>query len=220
MQIDVHRSLLSGNRALAAANHDRLQRYGLSALNLLGSPGAGKTSLLEVTLRQLQGRYQVGVIEGDVATAADAERVSQAGAHAVQINTRGGCHLDARMVAGALGKLPLAELDLLIIENVGNLVCPADFELGEALRVTVLSVTEGEDKVSKYPAIFRSSSAVVLNKIDLLPYTSFRLDLFAQALTEVNPRATVFQLSARTGEGVAAWVDWLAQALRPPSESV
>lgn len=202
-------NILDKNDQLAAEINKKLAERGIFTLNLLGSPGSGKTSLLEKTIATLKDELRLAVIEGDLFTAKDAERIARQGVPVVQINTGGGCHLDANMVKGVLASLDLANIDLLIIENVGNLVCPAEFNVGEDVKVTVLSITEGEDKPLKYPLIFKQSAAVVLNKIDLLPYTSFDLATATEDIVSINPQVALIKASCRTGEGLEEWYDWL-----------
>lgn len=211
MEIKVMANILDKNDQLAAEVNKQLAGSGIFTLNLLGSPGSGKTSLLEQTIAALKGELKLAVIEGDLFTAKDAERIARQGVPVVQINTGGGCHLDANMVKGVLASLDLGSIDLLIIENVGNLVCPAEFNVGEDVKVTVLSVTEGEDKPLKYPLIFKQSAAVVLNKIDLLPYTSFDMAAATEDIVSINPQIVLMPASCRTGEGLEAWFDWLRQ---------
>lgn len=203
--------LLKANDQIARSIRARFDQSGVYAVNLLGSPGSGKTTVVESLIRQLSDKPRVGVIEGDLATVRDAERIEAAGAPAVQINTNGACHLDANMVGAALESFPLDKIDLAIIENVGNLVCTAGYALGEHLRIVVLSVTEGDDKVEKYPPIFRSADAVFLNKIDLLAHTDFAVPKVEQDLRRISPAAEIFQVSARTGEGIDQCAIWLAQ---------
>jgi hydrogenase nickel incorporation protein HypB len=179
-------------------------------VNIMASPGAGKTSLIEQTLAALGGRWRVGVVDGDVATSIDADRAAAAGASAVQVNTGGECHLDAVMLHGALAEMDLPNLDLLIVENVGNLICPAGFQLGTHKSVLVASVPEGDDKPYKYPGMYRGVQALVINKIDLQPYVEFDMDYFRSGVEVLNPGLETFPLSCRTGEGLQAWVDWLA----------
>jgi hydrogenase nickel incorporation protein HypB len=210
MELVLAQKVLKANDQLAQNNRARLDAGGTYAVNLLGSPGAGKTTLLEAALPLLQARLKVAVIEGDLATSRDAERIEKAGAPAVQINTGGGCHLDAGMVASALDSLDAA-LDLLFVENVGNLVCTAGFDLGERLRVVVLSVAEGDDKVEKYPPMFTGIDAVALNKIDLLPHVDFDVEKTRANLRRLSPDARVFELSARTGAGIAEFADFLVE---------
>jgi len=209
VEIKVMANILDKNDQLAAEINKKLAERGIFTLNLLGSPGSGKTSLLEKTIATLKDELRLAVIEGDLFTAKDAERIARLGVPVVQINTGGGCHLDANMVKGVLASLDLANIDLLIIENVGNLVCPAEFNVGEDVKVTVLSITEGEDKPLKYPLIFKQSAAVVLNKIDLLPYTSFDLATATEDIVSINPQVALIKASCRTGEGLEEWYDWL-----------
>ncbi len=218
MEIKVMANILDKNDQLAAEVNALLSRQGILALNLLGSPGSGKTSLLELTIAALKDELKLAVIEGDLFTAKDADRIARQGVPVVQINTGGGCHLDANMVKGVLAGLDLENLDLLIIENVGNLVCPAEFNIGEDVKVTVLSVTEGEDKPLKYPLIFKQSAAVVLNKVDLLPYTSFDLAAATEDITSINPQVVLLQASCRTGEGLDKWYDWLRRRVAAKKE--
>ncbi|MBC9784661.1 hydrogenase nickel incorporation protein HypB [Heliobacterium chlorum] len=207
--IKLGHNLLGTNQTVAEENREKLRQKGVYFLNLMSSPGAGKTTLLEKTLALVKDRLKVAVIEGDVATTKDAERVARQGIPVVQINTHGACHLDAAMVRDVLDNFPLEQLDLLIVENVGNLVCPAEFDLGETVKVVVLSTTEGNDKVPKYPLMFREAGAMILNKIDLLPFTDFNLEELAVDLERIHPGLPRFDLSARTGEGMERWIDWL-----------
>lgn len=217
-RIPVVENILSANDQLAAQNRARLDAAGVFAINLMASPGAGKTSLIEATLPRLRGRLRVAVIDGDIATTLDADRAAAAGAGAaLQINTGGQCHLDAVMLQGALDRLDLAQFDLLIVENVGNLVCPADFRLGTHRNILIASIPEGDDKPHKYPGMYRGVDALVINKIDLLPYVPFRMDFFRQGVQVLNPDVVTFPLSCRTGEGLDAWVDWLVSQALPPS---
>jgi len=190
------------------------REHRLTAVNLLSSPGSGKTTLLEKTIERLKGGLTVGVVEGDICTAKDAGRIAATGAAVVQINTGGTCHLHAGMVARALEELPLNELDLLFIENVGNLVCPASFDLGEDCKVVLLSVSEGVDKPAKYPLAFERAGAAVITKVDLLPYTDFDLDGCLAELRAVNPALEIFITSARTGRGIEDWCRWLHELVR------
>lgn len=201
--------ILAKNDALAAANRDWLRCRGVLAVNLMSSPGAGKTTLLERTARDLAGELAFSVIEGDQETTLDAHRISAAGSNVVQINTGAGCHLDADMVAGALRTLDPPAGSVVVIENVGNLVCPALFDLGEAARIVLSSVTEGADKPAKYPHMFRRASLVLVTKTDLLPYVEFDLARHAADTKHLSPAAEIIQLSATTGEGMASWYDWL-----------
>jgi hydrogenase nickel incorporation protein HypB len=209
-RVELEAAVLARNDRGAAANRAWLERRGVLAVNLVASPGAGKTTLLERTLRDRGARHAIHVIEGDQATDFDAERIRAAGAPVRQVNTGTGCHLDAEMVARALGALDPPAGSVLMIENVGNLVCPALFDLGERARVVVASVAEGEDKPLKYPHMFRSAHLVLLNKIDLLPHTGFEVPRFCAHLAQVNRSAPVLEVSARTGAGLERWYDWLA----------
>lgn len=208
-EIPIVRHVLDANDQVAALNLARLNQAGITAVNLMASPGAGKTTLILATAAALAGRLRVGVIEGDLATRIDADRVAAAGLPVVQINTEGGCHLDAAMVRGALDQMPLHQIDLLLIENVGNLVCPANFSLGVHANVVVASVPEGDDKPFKYPGIYARAQAVVLNKADLLEYLEFDSAAFARGVALVNPHAPVWPVAARTRAGIGAWTGWL-----------
>ena len=216
--ISIERDILAKNNAFADANRSRLREAGVFAINLLSSPGSGKTSLLVRAITDLQDRWPMAVIEGDQQTSNDADRIRQTGARAVQINTGKGCHLDAHMVGHALEQVTLEPAGLLFIENVGNLVCPAAFDLGEACKVVVLSVTEGEDKPLKYPDMFAAARLVLVNKIDLAPHVDADVALLIANARRVNPDVTVLCISARTGEGLDAWLAWLdARRIRPRS---
>jgi hydrogenase nickel incorporation protein HypB len=206
--------IVGKNDALARRNRAWLAERAIFALNLMGAPGAGKTALLERTIRELRARQPLCVLEGDQATANDGERIRAAGAPAVQINTGTGCHLDAEMVARGLAELAPAAGAVVVIENVGNLVCPALFDLGERRRVVVFSATEGEDKPLKYPHMFRAADLVLLNKVDLLPHVDFDLERAAQNARKVNPDVALLHLSARSGEGMRGWYDWLERERR------
>jgi hydrogenase nickel incorporation protein HypB len=207
--VQIEQDILSKNDAYARENRAFLAGRRVFALNLVSSPGSGKTTLLCKTIDLLKGRRAVAVIEGDQQTSNDAERIRATGAPAIQINTGKGCHLDAHMVGHAIHQLDLADRSLLMIENVGNLVCPAAFDLGEAHKVAILSVTEGEDKPLKYPDMFRAADLMLLNKIDLLPYLSFDVERAIEFARRVNPNIEVLRLSATTGEGMEAWLAWL-----------
>jgi hydrogenase nickel incorporation protein HypB len=203
--------ILARNDALAARNRDWLSERGIVALNMMGAPGAGKTTLLERTVAEMKNRAVLSIIEGDQATTLDSERIRSAGAAVVQLNTGTGCHLEANMVARALAELQPARGSIVIVENVGNLVCPALFDLGESRRVVIFSVTEGADKPLKYPHMFRAADLVLLNKTDLLPYVDFDPDRAAAAIRAVNPDCAVLQVSARTGDGMEAWYSWMLE---------
>ncbi len=209
MKIPIVKQILSANDEVAAENRAELSEHGILAVNLMASPGAGKTSVILATAAHLPEGIRPAVIEGDLASRIDTETVLACGIPAVQINTGGNCHLDAPMVRAALPQLPLADIDLLFIENVGNLVCPAEWDLGAGAAVVIASVPEGHDKPYKYPGMFAVADAVVLNKADLLTYFEFDLDTFRRGLAMVNPDAPLFVVSCRTGDGVAEWVRWL-----------
>jgi len=208
-RVPVVEKILGANERLAAGNRDRLDAAGVYSLNFLASPGAGKTSLVEQTVGRLAGRLRLAVVDGDIATSLDADRAAAAGAKAVQINTGGECHLDAVMLQGALDALDLSAVDLLIVENVGNLVCPANFVLGTHKSVLVASTPEGDDKPYKYPGTYRGVDALVINKIDLLPYVDFDMEYFRRGAAALNPGLVTFPLSCRTGEGLDAWIEWV-----------
>jgi hydrogenase nickel incorporation protein HypB len=208
-RIPVVEKILSANDRLAAENRRILDEAGVFSINMMASPGAGKTSLIEKTIGALRDQMHLAVIDGDIATSLDADRAAAAGAQAVQINTGGDCHLDAVMLHSALPQVDLLNIDLLIVENVGNLVCPASFQLGTHKSVLIASIPEGDDKPYKYPGMYRGVDALVLNKIDLLPYVPFDLDYFLRGVEVLNPSLVTFNLSCRTGEGLEAWLDWL-----------
>lgn len=207
--ITVEQAVLAGNDALAAGNREWLGARGITAVNLMSSPGSGKTTLLERTINGLNGSRDVSVIEGDQETALDAERIRAAGCAVVQINTGGGCHLDAGMIAGGLRTLDPPIGSLLFVENVGNLVCPALFDLGETSKAVIISVTEGDDKPLKYPHMFAVADVVLINKIDLLPYVEFNVDTCVERARSVRPGVEVIPVSATTGAGIDAWFRWL-----------
>jgi len=213
-QVEVVTQILSANDQIAQENRELLESRGILAVNLMASPGAGKTSLILQTAKALAGRVRVGVIEGDIASHVDADKVAAEGIPVVQINTGGTCHLDAPMVRQALKSLPLDKIDILFVENVGNLICPVEFRLGEGLRVMIASVAEGDDKPYKYPGIFTAVDAVVINKMDLAPYVEFDLAALREAIRGLNRRAEIFEVSCRTGEGLAPWADWLEKQWR------
>ncbi|HHW75776.1 MAG TPA: hydrogenase nickel incorporation protein HypB [Xanthomonadaceae bacterium] len=213
-RVSLEQDILAKNAEFAAGNRRLFAERGIFALNLVSSPGSGKTTLLTRTVQALRDEFPVAVIGGDQQTAHDAERIRAAGAPAVQINTGKGCHLDAHGVGHALERLPLPESGVLFIENVGNLVCPADFDLGEAYKVVILSVTEGEDKPLKYPNMFAASGLMLLNKTDLLPHVEFDVTRCLDYARRVNPDIQILQLSARTGDGMAAWLDWVRRGQR------
>lgn len=212
--VQIEQDILGKNDQYAAANRARFSRDNLFVLNLVSSPGSGKTTLLTETIQRLKAQHKVAVIEGDQQTAHDAERIRATGVPAIQVNTGKGCHLDAHMVGHALDGLGELDGGLLFIENVGNLVCPAAFDLGEAHKVAILSVTEGEDKPLKYPDMFHAADVMLLNKIDLLPHLDFDVQACIDYARRVNPEIEVIQLSARSGEGMAQWLDWLERRRR------
>jgi len=208
-RIPIVENILSANDSMAERNRLLLDQAGVYSMNLMASPGAGKTSLILKTLESLNGRLRLGVVEGDLATSIDAEKAAAAGIPAVQINTGGECHLDAAMLADALPTLPLHAIDLVLVENVGNLVCPANFQIGTHLNVLIASIPEGDDKPYKYPGMYRGVQALIINKIDLLPYVPFDMDYFRRGVEILNPGVVTFALSSKTGEGMDTWTDWL-----------
>ena len=216
-RIPVVENILSANDRIANRNRAMLDQLGLYAINIMASPGAGKTSFIIKMLEVLNGRLKIGVIEGDLATSIDAEKAMAAGLPAVQINTGGECHLDAVMLADALPELPLKDLDLVMVENVGNLVCPANFQIGTHLNVLIASIPEGDDKPYKYPGMYRGVQVLIINKIDLLPYVPFDMDYFKKGVEALNQGVVVFPVSCKTGENMDAWVDWLVKKVSPKS---
>jgi len=214
-RVPVVENILNANDRLAEENRARLDSAGVFSINIMASPGAGKTSLIEQTLPRLKDILRVAVVDGDIATSIDADRAAQAGAlAAIQINTGGECHLDAVMLRGALEQLDLTQFDLLIVENVGNLVCPASFKLGTHKSILVASIPEGDDKPYKYPSTYRGVDALVINKVDLLPYVPFNMDYFCKGVEVLNPGVVTFPLSCKSGEGMDAWTEWLVAQVR------
>ena len=213
-RIPIIENILSANDRVAERNRLLLDWTGVYSINLMASPGAGKTSLILKTLDCLSGRLKLGVVEGDLASSIDAEKAAAAGLPAVQINTGGECHLDAVMLADALPTLPLHEIDLVLVENVGNLVCPANFQIGTHLNVLIASIPEGDDKPYKYPGMYRGMQVLIINKIDLLPYVPFDMDYFQRGVEALNPGVVTFALSNKTGEGMDTWTDWLLGQLK------
>lgn len=211
--IDLNKPILDLNERIAAQNRSVFDEKGIFVLDLMASPGAGKTSTILATIAALRDRYRIAVIEGDIASRVDADKIKAHGIPAVQINTGGACHLESDMVRRAIEVLPLDELDLIILENVGNLVCPTDFYLGENAKVMILSVPEGHDKPYKYPGIFQVSEAVILNKVDTLPVFDFNMDEFEEVVHGLNPKAPIFKVAATKGEGVDAWAEWLTERI-------
>jgi hydrogenase nickel incorporation protein HypB len=212
--IKVGEDILGANEEKAKANKRRLDSHGILTINIMSSPGAGKTSLILNTINSMKEKVRIAVIEGDVASSVDAEKINEMGIPVVQINTAGGCHLDANMVGSALNGLPLEAADLLLIENVGNLICPNAFVLGEDRRIMIASLPEGDDKPLKYPAMFADSDVVLLNKIDLQPYLDFNTEVFKKMVTGLNPDVVIFPISCKTGEGMAAWFAWLESVVK------
>ena len=214
MEIKILKDILGANEQIAQKNHELLVSNKIFAVNIMASPGAGKTSVVIQTILALKDKVRIGVIEGDIASSIDAEKVAKEGVPVVQINTGGECHLEANQLLNALNNLPLAEIDLLLIENVGNLVCPAEFNLGEHRKVLIASVPEGDDKPFKYPLMFNTVDAVVLNKIDLLPYVKFNVAGFTKTVKNINSKAEIFKVSCTTGEGIPAWTKWLIDQMK------
>ena len=214
MKISVVRNILEANDRIAQQNRDLFTENGLLVINLMSSPGAGKTSLLEKTIDALKDDVGIGIIEGDIQSTQDAERIARKGVPAVQINTGGECHLDGNMIRDAFKEFDFEKMDLLIVENVGNLVCPAEFDIGEDARAVVLSVTEGEDKPAKYPLMFRECEVALLNKVDLLPYLDYDKDKAIDYIHQVHPDMPIFEISAKTEEGFEPWLEWLVGKVR------
>jgi len=209
MEIKVLKNILSANDEIAKKNRALLDKNNVFAVNIMASPGAGKTSLILETIRKLKGRIRIGVIEGDIASSVDAETVGKEGVPVVQINTGGSCHLDANMIQNALGNMTLEDIELLLIENVGNLVCPAEFTIGDHKKVLISSTPEGHDKPFKYPLMFHTVDVVLLNKVDLMPYLDFDPEIFSQAIKGINEKVEVFPISCTSGQGIEQWLSWL-----------
>jgi hydrogenase nickel incorporation protein HypB len=215
VRIPIVENILNANDRLAEENRARIDSAGVFSINIMASPGAGKTSLIEQTLPRLKDKLRVAVVDGDIATSIDADRAALAGAQAaIQVNTGGDCHLDAVMLRGALDQLELTQFDLLIVENVGNLVCPANFQIGTHLNVLIASIPEGDDKPYKYPGMYRGMQVLIINKIDLLPYVPFNMDYFRTGVEVLNPGVIIFPISAKTCEGLDAWIDWLMDQVK------
>ncbi|MFO7784187.1 MAG: hydrogenase nickel incorporation protein HypB [Thermodesulfobacteriota bacterium] len=212
--ISVVRNILEANNRIARQNRSIFDENRLFVINLMSSPGSGKTTLLEKTIDALKDDMGIGVIEGDIQSSHDAERIAQKGVQVVQINTGGACHLDGNMICETFGALDFDIIDLLVVENVGNLVCPAEFNVGEDMKAMILSVTEGEDKPAKYPLMFRESGVLLINKIDLLPHLECSIDDIRREVFNVNPGITVFDVSCKTGEGLEGWFDWLRSRVK------
>lgn len=214
-KVTILENILSANDQLAEKNRSLLDHHGIFSINIMASPGAGKTSLILKTVDILKKTVRIGVIEGDTAAVTiDADRVIAGGAYAVQINTGGNCHLDSSMIEAGLNQLPLEQLDLIIVENVGNLVCPAAFDLGTSIRALIASIPEGDDKPYKYPGMYRGVDVLILNKIDLKPYVPFNDDYFLNGVRLLNPKLQVFPLSCKTGEGMDSWIEWIKGQLK------
>jgi len=215
LKITVVKNILEANERIAEENRKLFQNEGVTVINLMSSPGSGKTSLLERTIETLGAQVRIGVIEGDIESTKDAERISRTGVQAVQINTGGACHLDGNMIRDALPAFNLSELDLLVVENVGNLVCPAEFNMGEDHKVMILSVAEGDDKPEKYPLMFHESSVLLINKVDLLPHVDCDIEKIKEVSLGIHPDMKIFEISCKTGEGIDQWAKWLLNEIRP-----
>jgi hydrogenase nickel incorporation protein HypB len=214
MKVSVVRNILEANERIAEQNKALFNENHLFVINLMSSPGAGKTSLLERTIDVLKDELRIGVIEGDIQSTHDAERVAKKGVPVVQINTGGACHLDGNMIRDTFHEFDFKEMDLLIVENVGNLVCPAEFKIGEDFKVMILSVAEGDDKPSKYPLMFHESKVLLINKVDLLPYVDCSVERIRQDALRINPNLNIFEISCKTGEGLDPWYGWLREGAR------
>ncbi len=219
MKISVVRDILEANERIAQQNKDLFDENGLLVINLMSSPGAGKTSLLEKTISALRGDLRIGIIEGDIQSSQDAERIAKTGIPVVQINTGGACHLDGNMIRDTFGEFSFKDLDLLVVENVGNLVCPAEFKVGEDFKAMILSVTEGDDKPTKYPLMFHESSVLLINKIDLLPYVDCSVEKIEKDALKINPDITIFRVSCKTGEGLEEWYNWVKERVKEKEAS-
>lgn len=218
MKISVVRNILEANDRIAQQNRDLFNKNALLVINLMSSPGAGKTSLLEKSIDTLKSDLRIGIIEGDIQSSQDAERIAKKGVPVVQINTGGACHLDGNMIRDTFGEFNFSDIDLLVVENVGNLVCPAEFRVGEDFKVMILSVTEGDDKPAKYPLMFRESKVLLINKIDLLPYVDCSLEKIKRDSLKINPDLTIFRISCKTGEGLEDWYNWLRKQVKAREE--
>lgn len=214
MQIDIEQPILAKNDKLAQQNRALFAEKHVFVLNILASPGSGKTSTILATIEALRDEFNIAVIEGDIASSVDSEKIKAQGIAAVQINTGGACHLESDMIKRAISVLDLDKLDLILLENVGNLVCPTDFDLGENAKVMILSVPEGDDKPLKYPGVFQIAQAVILNKVDTMPVFNFDEQAFRDSVHQLNPQAPIFPIAATKGEGVDAWAQWLAERIR------
>jgi len=214
MEIKVVKDILGANEQIAQKNRQLFDSHHVFVVNVMASPGAGKTSLILETIKRLKDKTKIGVVEGDISSSLDAEAIGKEGVPVVQINTGGECHLDANMTSIALPSVPLKDIELLLIENVGNLVCPAEFSLGEDLRVLVASTPEGDDKPFKYPLMFHQADTVLINKVDLLPYLKFDVDAFSKTIKGINQKVKIFPVSCTTGEGIDQWVSWLFERMK------
>jgi hydrogenase nickel incorporation protein HypB len=219
MKISVVRDILEANDRIAQQNRDLFDENKLLVINLMSSPGAGKTSLLERSISALKKDMRIGVIEGDIQSSQDAERIAQTGIPVVQINTGGACHLDGNMIRDTFGEFSFKDLDLLVVENVGNLVCPAEFKVGEDFKTMILSVTEGDDKPAKYPLMFHESSVLLINKIDLLPYVDCSVEKIREDALKINPDLAIFEISCKTGEGLEGWYNWIRERAKDKEAS-
>lgn len=219
MKIDLHQPILDKNDRIASENRDLFKKKRVFVLDLLASPGSGKTSTILATIEALRDEFNIAVIEGDIASNVDAERISAQGIAAVQINTGGACHLESDMIRRAVNALDLDSLDLIIVENVGNLVCPTDFDLGEGAKVMILSVPEGDDKPLKYPGVFQVAEVIILNKVDTMSVFNFNEQAFRDAVEQLNPKAPIFPIAATKGQGVDAWAEWLRAKIRAMQEA-
>ena len=220
MKISVVRDILEANDRIARQNKDLFDENKLLVINLMSSPGAGKTSLLERSIGSLKEDLSIGVIEGDIQSSQDAERIAQTGIPVVQINTGGACHLDGNMIRDTFGEFSFKDLDLLVVENVGNLVCPAEFKVGEDFKVMILSVAEGDDKPAKYPLMFHESSVLLINKIDLLPYVDCSVKNIKEDALKINPGLAIFEISCKTGEGLDGWYNWIRERVKDKEASL
>jgi hydrogenase nickel incorporation protein HypB len=214
MEIKVVKNILDANERIAQDNRKLFDKNGVFVVNLMGAPGCGKTSLVENTIKRLKNKIKISVVEGDIESSIDAERVGKLGVTAVQINTGGACHIDGNMLKEALPSLDLEKTDLLIVENVGNLVCPAEFKLGENFKMMILSVAEGDDKPKKYPLMFHESRVLLINKVDLLPHVDCSVEKIRKDSLSINPKLKIFEISCRTGKGIDEWVEWLEKTVK------
>ncbi len=219
MKVSLVTNVLEANKRIADLNKKLFDEKGILVINVMSSPGAGKTTLIEKTINALKNDFTIGVIEGDIQSTYDAEKISATGAQVVQINTGGACHLDGNMIRETFDQLDLDSTDLLIVENVGNLVCPAEFQMGEDFKVMLLSVPEGDDKPLKYPLMFHESNALLINKIDLLPYLDCSVEKIQQESLKINPKLKIFEVSGKTGAGLDQWLDWLKEKIRQKNDS-